>query len=70
MDHATFVVFASKTKRSRLRDRLKDWAGETVRFTERKGLGGSEFAITGPPALAREAHEAAVRWLAKAERDH
>ena len=68
MDNATFVFFASKTKRLRLRDQLRDWTGDALRWSERKGLSGSEFSITGPPTLAREAHEAAVRWLAQEER--
>jgi hypothetical protein len=34
MDNATFVVFAPKTKRLRLRERLRDWAGEPMPDSE------------------------------------
>ena len=46
---------------------LKADVPESVQWRERKKLFGSEFYVSGPAALAREAHEQAVRWLSREE---
>jgi len=66
VDDATYVIFVAKAGRARVRERLRAAADETVRWTERKNLSGSEFFISGPPARVREAHEAMMLWMAKA----
>jgi hypothetical protein len=67
MDDATYVVFAPTAKRIRFREQLRAVVDESLHWRERRRFSGSEFFISGPPARAREAHEAAMRWLAKAE---
>ena len=59
------MIFAAKAARGRVRERLRSAVDETVRWTERKSFGGSEFFISGPPARARQAHEAMMLWLVK-----
>jgi hypothetical protein len=66
VDEATYVIFAAKAARASVRERLREAAADVLRWTERKGLGGSEFFISGPPARVREAHEALALWMAKA----
>jgi hypothetical protein len=65
VDDATYVIFAEKSARNRVRERLRAAIDETVRWTERKSFSGSEFFISGPPARAREAHEALRLWMAR-----
>ena len=67
MVEATYVLFVPKAKRLQARKVLNAETSETVRWRERKKLFGSEFYVSGPAAQAREAHEQAVRWLARAE---
>ena len=67
VDDATYVIFAAKAARTRVRERLRAAADETVRWTERKSFSGSEFFISGPPARAREAHEAMMLWMVKGQ---
>jgi len=64
MIEATFVLYASKAQLGRVRAHLKEWATDTLRWRERRTFFGSEFYVSGPSALAREAHEAAARSLA------
>lgn len=66
VDEATYVIFATKSTRGSVRERLQAAVDETVRWTERKSFSGSEFFLSGPAAQAREAHEAMMLWLAKA----
>jgi hypothetical protein len=63
MDDATYVLFAARGRRAKLRDQLRAQLTEPLRWTECRRLFGSEFLINGPPALAREAHESLVLWL-------
>ncbi|HEY0647931.1 hypothetical protein [Phenylobacterium sp.] len=65
VDDATYVIFAAKAARARVRERLRAAVDETVRWTERKSFSGSEFFISGPPARAREAHAAMMLWMVK-----
>jgi hypothetical protein len=65
VDEATYVIFAAKAARSGVRERLRAAIDDAVRWTERKSFGGSEFFISGPPARAREAHEAMMLWMLK-----
>jgi len=65
VDDATYVIFAEKSARARVRERLRVAVDETVRWTERKSFSGSEFFISGPPARAREAHAAMMLWMVK-----
>ena len=67
MVEATYVLFVPKAKRLQVRDVLKADVPESVQWRERKKLFGSEFYVSGPAALAREAHEQAVRWLSREE---
>jgi hypothetical protein len=67
VDEATYVIFAAKAARAGVRERLRTGGDDTLRWTERKSFGGSEFFISGPPARAREAHEAMMLWLVKAQ---
>ena len=68
VDDATYVIFAAKDARAGVRERLRVAIDETIRWTERKSFGGgSEFFLSGPPARAREAHEAMMLWLVKAQ---
>jgi len=65
VDDATYVIFAAKAARTRMRERLRAATDDTVRWTERKSFSGSEFFISGSPARACEAHEAMMLWMAK-----
>ena len=65
VDEATYVIFAAKAARARVRDQLRAAVDDTVRWTERKNLNGSEFFISGPPARAREAHETVSLWMVR-----
>ena len=66
VDEATYVIFAAKATRASVRERLPAAVDDALRWTERKGLGGSEFFISGPPARARQAHEDLSLWMARA----
>jgi hypothetical protein len=66
MDPVTYVLFAPKAKRSSVRNQLQEVADDSLRWTERKKLLGSEFIISGPPGRAREAHRAAAMCLVQA----
>ena len=65
MDEATYVIFAAKAARVGVRERLRDVVNDALHWTERKGFGGSEFFISGPPARARQAHEALTLWMSR-----
>ena len=65
MENATYVIFAANSSRNRVRDRLRSAVDETLSWTERKSFRGSEFFISGPPAQARQAHEAMMLWLVR-----
>jgi hypothetical protein len=65
VDEATYVIFADRAARSRVRKQLRTIIDEAVRWTERKSFVGSEFFISGPPARAREAHAAMMLWMAR-----
>lgn len=67
VDDATYVIFAEKSARMRVRERLRAAVDETLRWTERKSFKGSEFFISGPPARAREAHETMMLWMVKGQ---
>lgn len=67
MDEATYVIFAAKAARAGVRERLRAETTDAVRWSERKNFRGSEFFISGPPARAREAHQAMMVWLVKAQ---
>jgi hypothetical protein len=61
------VIFAAKGAPAGMRERLHAVTDEAVRWTERKNFGGSEVFISRPPTLAREAHEAMMLWLVRAQ---
>lgn len=65
MTEATFVIFASRAQRERLRAHLDAHSTETVAWSERRSLFGSEFSVRGPARDAREAHALAAGHLAK-----
>jgi len=67
MVEATYVLFVPKTKRLQVREVLNADAAESVTWREHRKLFGSEFYVSGPAALAREAHTRAVRWLSREE---
>ena len=60
--HATYVVYAPRSKRAELRAALSAYDGARIAWRERK-LFGSEFSMTGPAAAVRQAHAAAVDSL-------
>jgi hypothetical protein len=61
--HATYVLYAPRSKRAELRAALTAYDGARIAWRERKLLFGSEFSMTGPAAAVRQAHAAAVDWL-------
>ena len=65
VDDATYVIFAEKSARTRVRERLRAVVDDAVQWRERKSFSGSEFFISGPPARAREAHAAMMLWMVK-----
>ena len=67
MVEATYVLFVPKAQRLQARKVLNAETAESIRWRERKKLFGSEFYVSGPATAAREAHEQAVRWLARIE---
>jgi hypothetical protein len=68
MVEATFVVYAPKAQLAKVRGLVRSQTPEAVTWRERRTLFGSEFYVTGPSSLAREAHEAAARLLSWADR--
>jgi len=67
MIEATYVLFAPKAQLSRLRAHLKSQPADEVRWRERRRLFGSEFYVSGPSRLAREAHQSAALWLTRTD---
>lgn len=63
MIEATFVVYAPKAQLAKVRGLVGSQSPEAVTWRERRTLFGSEFYVTGPATLAREAHELAARLL-------
>lgn len=63
MIEATFVLFARKAQLPHLRAHLEHLPDEAVQWKERRSWFGSEFSVSGPAALARQAHQAAVLSL-------
>jgi len=68
MIEATFVVYAPKAQLAKLRGLVRSQTAEAVTWQERRTLFGSEFYVTGPAALAREAHELAAHLLSWPDR--
>ena len=67
MTEATFVIFASRAERERLRAHLDAHPTAAVTWSERRSLFGSEFHVTGPSSEAREAHALAASHMARAD---
>lgn len=67
MTEATFVLYAPKQKAPGLRAVLAAHGPDAVRWREKRHMSGSEFYLSGPSRLAREAHQQAAIWLTKAE---
>lgn len=67
MTEATFVLYAPKPQLARLRALLATQPTDEVRWREKRRMSGSEFYVVGPSRLAREAHERAATWLARAD---
>lgn len=65
--HATFMIYATGSERQRLRALVKGVASEEVTWREQRRLFGSEFYLTGPAALARQAQERISLTLARFE---
>jgi hypothetical protein len=68
MTEATFVLFAPKAQRARLRAHLTTETTPEVRWREKRQFAGSEFYVVGPSQLAREAHQRAAMCLTRDER--
>ncbi len=62
---ATFMIYAAGAERQRLRTLMKGVTSEDVTWREQRRLFGSEFYLTGPAALARQAQEAISLKLAR-----
>jgi hypothetical protein len=67
MTEAIFVLYAPKSQLARLRAHLAEQPPEDVRWREKRQMAGSEFYVTGPSRLAREAHERAATCLTRAD---
>jgi hypothetical protein len=63
MPDATFVAYVPRTLRERLRSALLGEDTGALKWEEKKVYGGSDFYISGPPALARKAHFYVQEWL-------
>ena len=61
---ATYVAFVSKQQRGKLRALLQSEDMGDLSWREKKRLFGSEFYLSGPPTLARQAHAYVTKWLA------
>lgn len=70
MTEATFVLFVPKARVSGLRGFFASSPPEDVRWREKRERTGSEFYVSGPVRLAREAHEKAATWLIRASAAH
>ncbi len=68
MTEATFMSFVPKAKCAKLRALLEAEPAERFRWRERRTFTGSEFYLTGPSSLVREAHEGIAVWLMRDER--
>jgi hypothetical protein len=68
MMQATYILYASKAQLVRLRAHVREHPDGEVSWRERRKLFGSEFHVSGPSRLAREAHERAATWLSRSER--
>lgn len=67
MTEATFMSFVPKAKCAKLRALLEAEPAESFRWRERRTFTGSEFYLTGPSALVRQAHEGIAVWLTRSE---
>lgn len=65
MTDATFVSIVPRSKRTKLRELLTRESTAPVQWTEKRGLLGSEFFFSGPPALVRKVHLYVATWLTK-----
>ena len=65
MSDATYMSFVPRSKRDKLRQVLEAEDTGALRWTEKKGLFGSEFYFSGPSALVRKTHAYITAWLAQ-----
>ncbi len=65
MADATYVSYVPRSKRNRLRQVLNTEDTRPVRWTEKRGLFGSEFFFSGPSAVVRRVHAHITSWLAE-----
>ena len=65
MSDATYMSFVPRAKRDKLRRVLQDEDTGALRWTEKRGLFGSEFYFSGPSALVRKTHAYITAWLAQ-----
>ncbi len=65
MPEATYVSFVPKAYSTKLRQTLQTEDTGEVSWRERKTFRGSEFYFSGPPSLARKAHEFVTLWLTR-----
>ena len=65
MSDATYVSFVPKAKREKLRAVLTEEDTGQITWRERKGMNGSEFYFSGPPALVRKVHAYVAEWLTR-----
>ncbi|WP_309088787.1 hypothetical protein [Phenylobacterium sp.] len=64
MSDATYMSFVPRSKRDKLRRVLETEDTGALRWTEKRGLFGSEFYFSGPSALVRKTHAYITAWLA------
>ena len=65
MSDATYMSFVPRSKRDKLRKVLETEDTGDLRWTEKRGLFGSEFYFSGPSALVRKTHAYITAWLAE-----
>jgi len=65
MSDATYMSFVPRSKRDKLRQVLESEDTGAVRWTEKRGLFGSEFYFSGPSVLVRKTHAYITAWLAE-----
>ncbi|WP_269715360.1 hypothetical protein [Caulobacter sp. NIBR2454] len=66
MTQATYMSFVPKAKCAKLREVLEA-EKDTFQWRERRTFKGSEFYLTGPSNVVREAHEGITLWLTRRE---
>jgi hypothetical protein len=65
MSDATYVSFVPKAKREKLRAVLTEEDTGQISWREHRGMFGSEFYFSGPPALVRKTHLFVAEWLTR-----